>query len=70
VRESRVKHYLATAAVVLLAQAALAQNAIIPAEPLIPLEQWFQPDDYPAASLRGDEEGDVSALLGSTRTAW
>lgn len=48
----------------LLAQAALAQNAIIPAEPLIPLEQWFHPDDYPAASLRGSEEGDVSALLG------
>jgi TonB family protein len=63
VKESRVKYHLGAIAVVLLTQAALAQNAVIPAEPLITLAQWFHPDDYPPASMRGAEEGDVSALL-------
>ncbi|WP_277969861.1 energy transducer TonB [Sphingomonas echinoides] len=57
-----MRSYIAAAGV-LLAQSAMAQDAVIPAQPLIPLDQWFHPDDYPAASIRGAEEGDVSALL-------
>lgn len=58
-----MKYHLAAVAIASLAQTALAQDAVIPAEPLIPLDQWFHSDDYPPASMRGAEEGDVSALL-------
>ena len=58
-----IKPYFIAAAVVLFAQTASAQDAVIPAEPLVPLDQWFHPDDYPPASMRSAEEGDVSALL-------
>lgn len=58
-----MKTYFALAAITLLAQVGAAQDAVIPAEPLVPLDQWFHPDDYPPASMRGAEEGDVSALL-------
>lgn len=58
-----MKPYLIVAAVVLYAQGASARDSVIPAEPLIPLDQWFHPDDYPPASMRSAEEGDVSALL-------
>jgi len=58
-----MKQYFLAAAVTLLSQTAFAQRAVLPAVPLIPLEQWFQTDDYPPASMRGGEEGDVSVML-------
>ncbi|WP_287979387.1 energy transducer TonB [Sphingomonas sp.] len=55
--------YFIAAAVTLLSQAAFAQGAMLPAVPLIPLDQWFHTDDYPPASMRGGEEGNVSVIL-------
>lgn len=58
-----MKPYFLAAAVTLLSQASFGQRALLPAVPLIPLEQWFHTDDYPPASMRGGEEGDVSVML-------
>jgi TonB family protein len=58
-----MKPYLLAAVMTLLSQEAFAQTAVLPAVPLIPLQQWFHTDDYPPASMRGTEEGDVSVML-------